>query len=144
VAPFPKSARGEGTISLDLDTLEKLQALRAYMEERAAFFGTRLTPTAYVFSSKVDGNEPLNPQSVTKHFERLRRSVGLGNVRLHDLRHFAATQLLTAGFAVNAVAGRLGNSPAVLLGRYAHWVQAQDDDQAKHLGALVSPPADRS
>ena len=114
------------------------------MKERAEFFGTRLSPKAYVLSNTVDGSEPLNPQTVTKHFERLRRSVGLGNVRLHDLRHFAATQLLNAGFGVNSVAGRLGNSPAVLLGRYAHWVQAQDDDQARHLGALVSLPADRS
>ncbi len=137
VAPFPKSPRGEGTISLDEGTVEALRGLRTWQQERAEFFATRLVPDAYVFSQEIDGSRPLHPQVVTHRFGRLRRSVGLGNVRLHDLRHFTATQLLAAGFGVTAVAGRLGNSPGVLLGRYAHFVHSQDQDQAAHMGGLM-------
>jgi len=38
---------------------------------------------------------------------------------------------------VSTVAGRLGNSLAVLLGRYAHFVHSQDQEQAAHLGNLL-------
>ncbi|MHB1719629.1 MAG: site-specific integrase [Acidimicrobiales bacterium] len=93
VAPFPKSPRGEGTISLDEGTVEALSGLRAWQEERAEFFGTRLVADSYVFSQGIDGSRPLHPQVVTHRFGRLSRSVGLDRVRLHDLRHFAATQL---------------------------------------------------
>ena len=137
VVPFPKSSRGEGTISLDEVTVEALRALRSWEDERAEFFGAGLVTDAYVFSQAIDGSRPLHPQVVTHRFGRLRRSVGLDGVRLHDLRHFAATELLAAGFSVTAVAGRLGNSPAVLLGRYAHFVHSQDQEQAAHMSGLL-------
>jgi integrase len=137
VVPFPKSARGEATISLDEGTTAALRGLRAWQEERAGVFATRLTPDAYVFSPAVDGSRPMHPQVVTHRFGRLRQSAGLKHIRLHDLRHFAATQLSAAGFGVSTVAGRLGNSPAVLLGRYAHFVHSQDQEQAAHLGNLL-------
>ncbi len=137
IAAFPKSARGEATIALDEGTVRALGSLRAWQDERAASFDAALVLEAYVFSPEIDGGRPLHPQVVTHRFGRLRRRLGTTGVRLHDLRHFTATQLLGAGYSVTAVAGRLGNSPAVLLGRYAHWVRVQDEDQATHMGKLV-------
>ena len=137
IAAFPKSARGEATIALDEGTVRALGSLRAWQDERAPSFDAALVPEAYVFSPEIDGGRPLHPQVVTHRFGRLRRRLGTTGVRLHDLRHFTATQLLGAGYSVTAVAGRLGNSPAVLLGRYAHWVRVQDEDQATHMGKLV-------
>ena len=136
-APFPKSAGGKATIALDEGTVMALGSLRAWHDERAASFDPALVPEAYVFSPEIDGGRPLRPQVVTHRFGRLRRRLGTTGVRLHDLRRFAATQLLGAGNSVTAVAGRFGNSPAVLLGRYAHWVRVQDEDQATHMGKLV-------
>ena len=43
------------------------------------------------------------------------RWVALDNVRLHDLRHFAATRLLAAGVPVRTVSGRLGHANAPTL-----------------------------
>ena len=49
------------------------------------------------------------------------RRLGLEDVRLHDLRHFTATQLIGAGVDVRTVAGRLGHSdPSLTLRVYSH------------------------
>ena len=66
-------------------------------------------------------------------------------VRLHDLRHFAATRLLDAGVPVETVSGRLGHArPATTLNVYAHFIPASDQVAADVLGALltVSEPDD--
>lgn len=137
LVPYPKSARGKGTIGLDPGTVEAMRRLRRWQEERAAFFDTKLVDRALVFSNEIDGSQPWHPAVVTHRFGRLRKRAGTPGVRLHDLRHFAASELLAEGFGVSTVAGRLGNSPAVLLGTYAHLVGGHDDDQAGHLGALL-------
>jgi integrase len=46
---------------------------------------------------------PLRPRRVTKEFRRLRRRLGLGKVRLHDLRHGFATLDLRLGTHVKVV-----------------------------------------
>ncbi len=144
VADFPKSARARGTLSLDTDTVSALRELRAYQEGIAALFDAVLGRDAYVFSEEPDASRPWHPQVVTHRFARLCRRLGIEGVRLHDLRHFAATQLLGEGFGVSSVAGRIGNSPAVLLGVYAHWVSAKDADQATHMGELLGGAGSRT
>ncbi len=86
------------------------------------------------------------PNEVSKDFIRLRKTVKLDTVRLHDLRHFAATCLLAAGVPVRTVSGRLGHAnAATTLGVYAHVVEESDKDAAAKLGALLTklrqPPA---
>jgi integrase len=75
---------------------------------------------------------------VTAAFVRLRDNVGLNSVRLHDLRHFAATQLLAAGVPVRTVSGRLGHAnPATTLNVYAAWLQESDQVAATVLSDLL-------
>jgi integrase len=52
---------------------------------------------------------------------------GLTGVRLHDLRHYVATQLLARGVDVRIVAGRLGHRDAATTRNVnAHSVEAAD------------------
>jgi len=51
----------------------------------------------------------------------------MDGLRLHDLRHFAATRLLAAGVPVRTVSGRLGHAnAATTLGVYAHFLAESD------------------
>lgn len=60
-------------------------------------------------------------------------------MRLHDLRHFAATQLLAAGVPVRTVSGRLGHAnPATTLNVYAAWLQKSDQAAAAVLSDLLA------
>jgi integrase len=59
-------------------------------------------------------------------------------VRIHDLRHFVATELLTAGIDVRTVANRLGHAPtSTTLDICWAWVPARDRDAAHHLETIL-------
>jgi hypothetical protein len=76
---------------------------------------------------------------VTKRFAQVRDELGYGDMRLHDLRHFAATRLMAAGVPVRTVSGRLGHAnPSTTLSVYAHFVEASDQEAASVVGKLVS------
>ena len=60
--------------------------------------------------------------------------------RLHDLRHWAATESIAASHDVRSVAGRLGHAnPAMTLRVYAHAVAANDEALGATLAALLEP-----
>jgi integrase len=125
-------------IALDRDTLDVLDAHNRHNEERAQTIGTHLAGGAYVFSDAPDGATPWRPNRVTLAFVRLCREAGIKDVRLHDLRHFAATQMLAGGIPVNTVAGRLGHAnPATTLNVYAHFLESSDEVAANVLGSLL-------
>jgi integrase len=61
-------------------------------------------------------------------------------VRVHDLRHFVATELLTAGIDVRTVSNRLGHArTSTTLDVYWAFVPARDHEAAGHLDALLDP-----
>ena len=128
-------------IALDIRTAAVLVERQRACRERATACGVRLPDSSYVFSADPDGKRPWAPNDVTKDFIRLRKKVGLDTVRLHDLRHFAATRMLAAGVSVRTVSGRLGHAnAATTLGVYAHFVEEADREAAEKLGALLDEP----
>jgi integrase len=72
--------------------------------------GAELTADAFLFSLRPDGLEPWKPNWVTKQFVAARRAAGLPHFRLHDLRHFMATQMLAAGVPIATVSQRLSHA----------------------------------
>ena len=98
---------------------------------------------AFVFSPFVESTTPFRPDNVTNFFIRVRDAVGAPRVRLHDLRHFTATQLIGAGVDVRTVAGRLGHSdPSVTLRVYSHFIEERDVAAAAIMGEVLSPLKD--
>ena len=61
----------------------------------------------------------------------------LAALRLHDLRHYVATRLLTSGIDVRTVAGRLGHrNPSTTLNVYAHFLPGSDREASAALARL--------
>jgi integrase len=80
-----------------------------------------------VFSYDPGGAVSWRPDSTTRAYARLCRRAGLPGVRLHDLRHYVATQLLGAGVDVRTVAGRLGHrNAATTLNVCSHFLPEAD------------------
>ena len=95
---------------------------------------------AFVFSNAADGSQSWFPDSVSRSFKRLCEKEGVPGVRLHDLRHFVATQLLSAGVDVRTVAGRLGHrNAATTLNVYAHFLERTDRAAADIIGDIIAP-----
>jgi integrase len=96
-------------VALDEVAVLVLRTHRANVNRWAGEAGAIVPDNAYVFSPYVDESRPFRPDNVTSFFIRVRDSLDLDNIRLHDLRHFTATQLIGAGVDVRTVAGRLGH-----------------------------------
>jgi integrase len=126
-------------IALDHATLVALRAHQGVMRERATACGVTLANDAFVFSHAPDCSRPWRPENVTSAFTRVRNRAGFPQVRLHDLRHMHATQLLAAGVPVRTVSGRLGHAnAATTLNVYGHFLEASDRQAADVIGELLS------
>lgn len=120
-------------VALDPASVEALRAHRERCIVRLRLCSADLSSSAYVFSRAVDGSRPWPPNDVTHAFIDLRKRLGLTTVRLHDLRHFAATRLLGAGIPVRTVSGCLGHAnAATTLGVYAHFLAESDRGGGEH------------
>ncbi len=129
-------------VSLTPQGIWALTERRAHAERAAAEAGRAFEESALIFSSDALGRCPWRPEVVTRRWGRLRAGIELEQVRLHDLRHFVATELLSAGVDVRTVANRLGHArTSTTLDIYWAWVPARDREAAEHLGALLEADA---
>jgi len=76
---------------------------------------------------------------MTRRYKRLANKLGLDS-HLHALRHYSATELLTAGVDLRTVAGRLGHGDGTTtLRHYAAWVAAADLWFPRNRGGFPMP-----
>lgn len=126
-------------IALDGATVKLLELQRARVVDLADAAGVTFTTDLPVFPNEQT-LEHLHPDTISKRY-RAAADVTTPKMpgRLHDLRHFAATQALAAGVPVRTVSGRLGHAnPATTLNVYSHFLEASDQVAADILGELVA------
>jgi hypothetical protein len=107
------------------DSLESsshlLEPAFALAEAGARKLGMELALESFVVSSHTDGSDPWLPNSLTKRFISMRSAPGLAHFRLHDLRHFMASEMLDAGIPIATVSQRLSHVRAsTMLNVYPH------------------------
>jgi integrase len=126
-------------VALDVVGIALLTAHRAHVEQWITEAGGTLAPDAFVFSPFVEAAMPFRPDNVTSFFIRVRDAVKAPTVRLHDLRHFTATQLIGAGMDVRTVADFLGHSdPSLTLRVYSHAIEERNKAAAAIMGGVLS------
>lgn len=112
IVSAPKTAASRRLITLDPDTTRCLADLRA-----AAGASGRVPE--YVFTDEQ--GRPLRPERATRAFHAAVIESGLPPVRLHDLRHGAASLALAAGADLKTVQELLGHSTIITTADiYAH------------------------
>ncbi|WP_073807504.1 tyrosine-type recombinase/integrase [Kitasatospora sp. CB01950] len=102
----PKTDGSFRTVALDDDTVAVLRHQRERRQKERDDWGSAWKDTGRVFTNE-DGSR-LHPGKVTEMFERLVTASGLPPIRLHDLRHGAAT--LAGGVDMKVVSEMLGHS----------------------------------
>lgn len=144
----PKSEAGERQVTLDQHTIKQLAAHRARQNHERLAAGHTWNDTGFVFT-QPDGN-PLAPMSVSEQFLLLAMGAGLPPVRLHDLRHGAATILLRAGHDLKVVQETLGlSSITIASDTYTSVLpdlarQSAEDAAAVILNARTTPEPDET
>jgi integrase len=122
-------------VNLDANSLEILASHYDRAMQRAHRSGVAIDRLSFVFSE--DGGTPWPPNWVTKRFIAYRREAKV-DCRLHDLRHFMATTMLTAGVPITTVSARLSHArTSTTLNVYAHAVPGGDSVAAEVLGGIL-------
>jgi integrase len=105
-------ANSEREVALDQWTLQVLRLHHQHQTLQLAPLGTTPFEVGWVFTHN-DGS-PFHPNYVTRHFHELAEAAGLPPIRLHDLRHGAATLALASGTEMKVVQEMLGHSTIAL------------------------------
>lgn len=116
----PKTAKSRRLVaipSLAVDILKRHKAEQAAKRLAAG-------PAYHETHDLVFANElglPLNPDTVSKDFAKLAKTCEFSGLRLHDLRHTAATLMLRQGINPKIVSEMLGHSSiALTMDTYSH------------------------
>ena len=111
----PKTAAGRRAVALDRRTVQVLREHRrrqAQQRERRLAAGKVWHDSGYVFVGK-EGN-PIHPGYASGRFRLLVKRAGVPPVRLHDLRHGAASLAHEAGADLKTLQDLLGHSSIVI------------------------------
>jgi integrase len=133
----PTKTGRERTVPLAPQAIDALRALLfAQTAERLAL-GVQYCDEGFVFADKL--GRPIKLDVATKTFTSIAHSVGVKGVRLHDLRHSAATWALADGNDVRTVAAILGHSaPSTTLNIYGHVVAGLSGRAVASLGSTLA------
>jgi integrase len=112
---------------------EVLDALRAHQRDQdrdRELHGGDYAKLGLIFA-RPDG-QYYNPDKQGRRVREAMRRAGLAGVTLHSLRHTHASELLSQGAPITAVAERLGHaSPNITLSIYSHALPADNQAAAK-------------
>ncbi len=103
----PKTDASDRTIALDEETINILRAHRKRQATEQLAAGDAWADSGFVFTDEL--GRPLHPQHASDQFYLLACQAGLPPVRLHDLRHGAASLMLAAGVELKVVQETLGH-----------------------------------
>ena len=103
--PTWRSIAGNRVLAFDPWTLQVLAAHRGRQQLPAGCDG-------YVFARP--GGRPYPPGYLTRRFAKLVRREGLPPIRLHNLRHGAATLALAGGAGLKVIQAMLGHASIIL------------------------------
>lgn len=150
VATPPKSRKGRRALKLPtvaVDALKRHQEIQAGERE---WSGSAWADSRLVFTNRNGG--PVDPRNVHDEFKALLKptdedkAAGLAplpDLRLHDLRHSAATLLLVQGVPARVVMEILGHSQISLtLGTYSHVLKEIQDEAALKMDAILGPSSE--
>jgi integrase len=137
----PKTERSRRTIDLDAATVNALKSHRKQQaSERLAAMGAWPDgddqAADLVFADKT--GQPIRPATFSRQFDALVKRAEVTRIRLHDLRHTAATLLLRAGVPVHVVSERLGHaSTSITMDVYAHSLRDQRSGAADAIASAI-------
>lgn len=133
----PKTARSRRTVYLAKGALSALGEHRRRQLEDQLAAGPEWNLSGLVFASQV--GRPIDGTWTNKWFHSALDQAKLTQIRIHDLRHTAATHLLNRGVHPKVIQELLGHSTISLtLDTYSHVAPALHAEVAQHMQSLFS------
>ena len=132
----PKTQQSRRSVMIAPFALEALKKHRVSQLEAKLKAGEFWQDNDYVFCT-LHGTH-LNPNHVVEEFKKLLTRAGLPDVRFHDLRHSAATLLLSLGVHPKVVQELLGHTQiSMTMDVYSHVLPGMQQDAMRQLDAAL-------
>lgn len=129
---YTKNDSSYRTLPLTADMRKMLLFLKTQRDVDRETFGASYIENNMVFVWPT--GEPISPNYLTKTFHQIMNKSDLPTIRLHDLRHSSATNLLSRGTTLVEIQQFLGHSqPSTTLNFYSH----ADASSKKQIQALL-------
>ncbi|KIE28153.1 integrase [Streptomyces sp. MUSC 125] len=136
-----KTISSERRIALPASCLASLRAHWARQAREKERAGADWQGSGYVFT-RPDGH-PIEPATLTRHFDVLLRDARLRPIRFHDLRHSTATLLLEQGVELVVIKELLGHAHiGVTATVYAHVRLRLQRQAIDALSAALNDPSE--
>lgn len=138
----PKTNRSRRTVYLASGAVRALRQHRTRQQETYVCNGVPWSEDALVFSTQTA--RPLEPRNVRHSLRRALTAAELPLIRVHDLRHTAASYLLSIGTHPKVVQELLGHSSVLLtLDTYSHVLPALHREVAAQMDTLLGANEDQ-
>lgn len=133
----PKTARSLRTIALPASCVVRLRQHREQQEAERSAAGLDWSPASeqpegLVFTTPT--GRATDPRSLNRMLTVLCRKAGIRRIRVHDLRHTAASLMLDQGVAIRTVMETLGHSTiSMTMDTYGHVMETTLRDAARKM-----------
>jgi integrase len=133
----PKTVRSRRAIRLPALVVKALKGHRVRQLQERLAAGGDWRELDFVFPTSL--GTPMDPRNVNRVFTAVLAAANLPAVRVHDLRHTAASLLLAQGVAPRTIMEILGHSQISLtMDTYAHIMPTLQQDAAQQMNAILS------
>jgi integrase len=133
----PKTRKSRRPFYLAASVVKALRRLQAQKKDSCLAAGTTWNTRGFVFSTA--SGKPLSYGSVYRRFHATLAAVGLPIIRPHELRHTAATLVLTSGKNPKVAQEMLGHSSITLtMDTYSHVMPSLHIDVANDMETLFT------
>jgi integrase len=134
----PKTKKSRRTLRLDAGTVQALRRHRREQREEQIRAGAAWEGTAWGLVFAEEDGTPLRPYTPLFALKRLARKARVPELTLHELRHTAATLILSEGVPPKVASVRLGHATVALtLDLYGHVLPKDDQDAADAVGNIL-------
>jgi len=133
---LPKTDKSRRTVSIPSTTLTLLRRFRTAQIEKRLAKGPQYDDHDLIVSQA--NGYPMDPEALSKAFTKLARSLKMGDVHFHCLRHTAATTMLARGIHPKVVQECLGHSSiAITMDTYSHVAPTMQDEAARQIDTAL-------
>jgi len=134
----PKTDRSRRQVALSATAAQALRKHRAAQASQRLLLGAAWQDLDLVFTNDIGG--PMEPANlIRRSFQPLLKRAGLPPIRFHDLRHTAATLMLSQGVHPKIVSEMLGHSQInITLDLYSHVTPTLQRQAAAAVDDLLS------
>ncbi len=131
-----KNASSQRTVRLAKSAVEVLRAHQKRQEWAARIAKDNWHDDGFVFTTAT--GRPLGQSNIRRQFVTLCKKAQVRQIRIHDMRHTAATLMIRSGVNIKVVSEQLGHSSIrVSLDVYGHLLDVQKDELADAMERML-------